>query len=391
MELDGAARVVLLHRVIDGDVAVAQRSIHVAAVDLDAIALDVLPTQSLMQTGDTTGMKHGMYQVFLFACSHGEVRVELFLRRGHRWRVVGFLVAVGLAQRGCIYHSLIGGEGVHPCREVGIGMFVVALERVGLSTVEDESISSKGWHDHTRIANTVHDVGVFHILTHLQHVDLRRTAHLTGSEVRILRSPETCALERLGLRNLGAVAVAFRHCSGTIDPFPIGIGGDDEQVGFVAGIDEGVVAGTAQSYAAQGLPVAQHVGRLRGQHACCTLNTTVKVRHVFLHIIKVETCGKSVGRAQVEVILRHRIDVVVDEWQPLFDVGSDILIEFSHRATTIGRRHRGLCGPHVRHTHGFMAGLAAIRQTEDVCQLEMAKGPAQQSLASLGIETLRTS
>ena len=203
-----------------------------------------------------------MDEVLLLAGTDGEVGIEPLLGCRSSGGVVGLRTAIGGLQLGCCHGTCIGCEGIHPCGKVLIGIGIVALEGVGFSTVEDECIGGKGRHNHLGIALAIDNVGIFHILSHLVESDLGRAAHLRCFHVDfLLGTPETSAVDGLGIRNTGAVAIALGYCRGTVDPGPIGVGADNEQIGFLAGIDEGIVLRTACRQCTQGFPVAHHVGR----------------------------------------------------------------------------------------------------------------------------------
>ena len=341
-----------------------------------------------MQRDHTTGVQHSVNQVFLFAGSNGEVGVETLLHRGSGRRVVGLGTAIDTRQAGSGDGALVLGEGIHPRRQVGVGVGVVTLESVSLGTIQDEGVGGEGRDNHSGIALAVDNVGIFHILTHLVVGDTRRTANLGGLHIDVvLGAPETGTVDGLGIGNLGVVAIALADGSRTIDPRPVGTGGNDEQVGLVAGVDKRIVLRTACRQFAQSLPVAHHIGGYGGEGSRGIVDTLVEVRLVVLHIIKVEAGGKGLRCLLVEVVLGNAVEVVVDERQTSLNVGGNIGVELSHRATAIDGRHGALGTLHISDTHCLVAGLAAVGQAEDVAQHEVAIGTAEQCFATLWIQT----
>ena len=334
--------------------------------------------QRLVAAKHQQRVDHGLLHLVELEC-----RVELLLGGRLRRRIVRSGISPGLdvlLSHGRIARAGIRQEEVH----VREGVRILLLHDVSLGTRQQQFVRREDRINRVGITNTGYRVGVLEQIRRVRQQGLVQTARVAqrpafpgiGSE-RHVRSADTFIFGDV-------LAVVILHTR-TV-PSKIGargrIGRSEQVVARQLRTDivgsGGILRRTVvHRVLQQFLIVAQRAGGRLAQGGRCTGDGLVP-----LLIIEVETCGKRIGGALVEVILRHRVDGVVDQRQTLLDILGDHFIDANHRtALVLGVKLR-LGSLHVGNTQIVGIGRIIVL-AEDIDQNEVCIGPAEKRL-SLG-------
>ena len=167
----------------------------------------------------------------------------------------------------------------------------------------------------------------------------------------------------------------------------IGYRGLQQQVALVRVVDiihraeQGLSVGRLQSQFAVRFKVAHHRFGSASQHYLRGGDTLVP-----LLIEEVETGCKGIGGLLVEMVLRHRVELVGDQRQTLDQVGVDLGIDIGQRtAGVFGVEYRfGLL--HVGDAKVFRRILRIVSLTEHIGQTEMSVCTANERFALGGLQ-----
>ena len=137
----------------------------------------------------------------------------------------------------------------------------------------------------------------------------------------------------------------------TPDCSPVGNGAAYQQVGFVGRGNIGIrLHISVHGKIAQRFPVAQQVVGVSPQYTGGKINHTVAIGEIGLHIIKVETGGKSISGFTGEVIFGYGVAVVRNQVDPFEEVAFHFPVHFFQRAPLVTGRYGGFHLFHIRHS-----------------------------------------